>query len=111
MIFKEAFFIQLAFHRIVITYQQLDSMIGKLDFLPTENDPSTTGFQNHYLELLVWWKHEYRLLENMPMSNLTNQLNANPIHLGKKKNSSDYTNSIKEMKKILTKISTLYHNK
>jgi len=102
-IFKDAFFGQLIYDGIITDFENLDSIIGGLDFLPTDNDRSTTGFQNHSLESLDWWKYEFGNLENMPIKDLINRLNTSPIHIGKGHKMSDYTSSIEEMKKILTK--------
>ena len=101
-IFKDALFGQLIFDGIITDFNTLNLIIGGLDFLPTDNDRSTTGFQNHSLESLDWWKYEFVNLENMPIKDLTNRLNTSPIHIGNGRKMSDYTDSIKEMKKILT---------
>ena len=101
-IFKEAFYGQLTYDGIITEFENLDSIIGGIDFLPTDNDRSTTGFQNHNLESLEWWKYEFGLLENMPIKDLTNRLNTSPIHIGKGRKMSDYTDSITEMKRLLT---------
>ncbi len=100
-IFKNALYGQLTYDGIITDFGTLDSIIGGLDFLPTDNDRSTTGFQNQRLYELDWWKHEFENLENMPIKDLTNRMNTSPIHIGKGRKMSDYTNSIKEMKKIL----------
>ena len=100
-IFKDALFGQLVYDGLITDFDNLDSIIGGLDFLPTNNDRSTTGFQNHNLESLDWWKYEFGNLENMPIKDLTNRLNTSPIHIGKGRKMSDYTNSIEEMKKII----------
>ncbi|GGE28911.1 DUF6933 domain-containing protein [Psychroflexus planctonicus] len=101
-IFKDALFGQLIYDGIILDFEVLDSIIGGLDFLPTDNDRSTTGFQNHNLKSLEWWKYEFGSLENMPIKDLTNRLNTTPIHIGNERKMSDYTNSIKEIKNILT---------
>ncbi|MCM4166038.1 DUF6933 domain-containing protein [Arenibacter sp. P308M17] len=101
-IFKESFYGQLIYDGIITDFNNVDSIIGKLDFLPTDNDRITTGFQNHRLQDLDWWKYEFEDLENMPIKNLTNRINTTPIHIGKGRKMSDYTNSIKEMEKLLT---------
>lgn len=101
-IFKDALFGQLIYDGIIMDFENLDSIIGGLDFQPTDNDRSTTGFQNHNLESLEWWKYEFGSLENMLIKDLTNRLNTSPIHIGNGRKMSDYTDSIKEMKKILT---------
>ncbi len=102
-IFKDALFGQLIYDGIITDFENLSSIIGGLDFLPTDNDRSTTAFQNHTLESLNWWKYEYGSIGNMPIKDLTNRLNTSPIHIGKGRKMSDYTNSIEEMKKILSK--------
>lgn len=101
-IFKESLFAQLIYDGIITDFENLNSIIGGLNFLPTDNDRSTTAFQNHNLEALGWWKYEFGSLENMPIKDLTNRLNTSPIHIGNGRKMSDYTDSIKEMKKILT---------
>ena len=100
-IFKETLFAQLIYDGIITDFDNLNSIIGGLDFLPTDNDRSTTGFQNHNLESIDYWKNEYESLENMPIRDLTSLLNTSPIHIGKERKMSEYTNSIDEMKRIL----------
>ncbi len=102
LIFKETFYKQLLYDGITMDFEKLDSIIGQLEFLPTDNDRITTGFQNHRLQDLDWWKYEFGGLENMPMKDLTNRINTTPIHIGRGRKMSDFTNSIKEMKKLLT---------
>lgn len=101
-IFKDALFGQLIFDGIITDFENLDSIIGELDFLSTDNDRSTTGCQNQRLEQLDWWKYEFGSLENMPIKDLTNRMNTSPIHIGKGRKMSDYTDSIEEMKKLLS---------
>lgn len=100
-IFKDALFGQLIYDGIMMDFDNLNSIIGGLDFLPTDNDRSTTGFQNKKLEQMDWWKYDLGSLENMPINDLTNRMNTSHIHIGKGRKMSDFTNSIKEMKKIL----------
>lgn len=100
-IFKESFYRQLVYDGILIDFEKLDLIIGQLEFLPTDNDRKTTGSQNHRLQELDWWKYEFGSLENMPIKDLTNRINTSPIHIGKGHKMSDYTDSIKEMKKLL----------
>ena len=95
-IFKEAFYGQLVYDGILVDFEKLDLIIGGLDFLPTDNDRSATGFQNHRLQELDWWKYEFGGLENMPMKDLTNRINYAPIHIGKGHKMSDYTDSIRK---------------
>ena len=102
-IFKDALFGQLIFDGIITDFETLNLIIGGLDFLPTDNDRSTTGFQNQRLYELDFWKNDFGKLENMPIKDLTNRMNTSPIHIGKGSKMSDYTDSIEEMKKLLTK--------
>ena len=37
----------------------------------------------------------------MPIKDLANRMNTIPIHIGKSKNMSDFTNSVVEIKKVL----------
>ena len=100
-VFKNALFGQLIYDGIITDFENLNSIIGGLDFLPTDNDRSTTGIQNQLLEQLDWWKYDFGSLENMPIKDLTNRMNTSPIHIGKGKKRSDYTDSIREIKKML----------
>ena len=110
-IFKNVLYGQLTYDGIITDFENLESIIGGLDFLPTDNDRSTTGFQNQRLYELVWRKNDFGSLENMPIKELTNRMNISPIHIGKGRKMSDYTNSIKEMEKILTELKkTVYNN-
>ncbi|EPR68178.1 hypothetical protein ADICYQ_2898 [Cyclobacterium qasimii M12-11B] len=102
-VFKDTLYSQLIYDGIITEFKNLDSIIGGLDFLPTDNDRSTTGFQNHSLRSLDWWKEEFGNLENMPVKDLTNRLNTSPIHIGQGQKISDYTNSIEQMNKLLNK--------
>jgi len=101
-IFKNAFHGQLVYDGIITDFDKLCTIIGELIFLPTDNDRKTAGFQNHRLQELGWWKYEFGSLENMPIKDLANRINTTPIHIGKGHKMSDYTDSIKEMRKLLT---------
>jgi len=101
-IFKNALYGQLVYDGIIMDFDHLCAIIGELNFLPTDNDRKTIGFQNHRLQDLDWWKYEFGSLENMPIKDLTNRLNTSPIDIDKGHKMSDYTNSIKEIKKLLT---------
>ncbi|WP_047414148.1 hypothetical protein [Cellulophaga sp. Hel_I_12] len=100
-IFKNAFYGQLIYDGIITDFENINAIIGELDFLRTDNDRKTNGFQNHRLQDLDWWKYEFGSLENMPIKDLTNRMNMTPIQLGKELKISDFTDSIKEMKKLL----------
>lgn len=101
-IFKNAFYNQLISDNIIIDYENISDIIGKLQFLPTNNDRKTTGFQNQRIMDLEYWKHEFKTLENMPIKDLVNRMNQMPIHLGEGRKMSDYTNAIDEIKNLLT---------
>ncbi len=101
-IFKNAFYAQLIYDGIITDFENLESITGGLIFLPTDNDRSTTAFQNQRLYELDWWKYDFGALENMPIKDLTNRMNTSPIHIGKGRKMSDYTDSIREMRKIIT---------
>ncbi|PNW25807.1 DUF6933 domain-containing protein [Formosa algae] len=102
-IFKNAFYGQLIYDGIIVNYEQVDNLIGKLDFRPTDNDRSTTGFQNQRLHELDWWKNDFVNLKNMPIRDLTNRMNRGPIHIGKGRKMSDFTDSIEEMRRLIIK--------
>ena len=101
-IFKSALHKQLDYDGIITDFKNIDTMIGELDFRPTDNDRSMTGFQNQRLFELDWWRGEFGSLENMPMNDLTNRMNISAVLLGKGRKMSDYTVAIREMKKIIT---------
>lgn len=103
-IFKNALFEQLKYDGIFIGYEKLNAIIGGIDFLPTDNDRSTTGFQNQRLFELGWWKHDYASLEEMPITDLTNRMNTTPIQIDKDGRKSDYTDSIKAMRKVFSSL-------
>jgi hypothetical protein len=100
-VFKDSLFAQLIYDGIIMDYEYLNSIIGELDFLPTDNDRRTTGFQNTNLESLQWWKSEFGNLKNMPIKDLANRLNNTPIHIGDSKRMGDFTKALEEMKKTL----------
>ena len=99
-IFKDAFYGQLVYDGIITDFKNLEQIIGPVAIKPTDNDRSTTGFQNNYLSTLEEWKEEFGSLERMPIKDLTNRLNTIPIHLGKSKSASSFTYALCEMKKI-----------
>ena len=100
-IFKNTLYSQLAYDGIIMDYDDLDSILGGLDFLPTDNDRGITGFQNHRLYELDIWKYHYGSLENIPIKDLAHRMNKVPFHIGKSRKMSDYTYSTTEMKKLL----------
>lgn len=100
-IFKDSLFAQLIYDGILMDYEYLNSILGELDFLPTDNDRRTTGFQNANLQTMEWWKSEFGKIENMPIKDLANRLNSIPIHIGESKKMDDFTTALNEIKKIL----------
>lgn len=100
-LFKNALYGQLVYDGILTEFENVSLEIGELEFLPTDNDRKTIGFQNHHLHELEWRKHEFGSLDNMPIKDLVNRLNTSPIHIGKGRKVSDYTDAIEEMKKLL----------
>lgn len=101
-IFKNTFVNQLIYDGIIVDFEKLNTRIGQLHFLPTDNDRVTTGFMNQRVYELQIWKAEFRTIENMPMTDLANRMNGIPIHIGKSKRMADFTDAIKEMKKALS---------
>ena len=100
--FKSTFINQLIYDGIIADFKKVDALIGALDFLPTDNDHVTKGFQNQRIYELEIWKEEFRTLEQMPMTELSSRMNRIPIHIGKSKRLSDFTTSTKEMKKLMS---------
>ncbi|MEM0516730.1 DUF6933 domain-containing protein [Aequorivita flava] len=100
-LFKNAFFAQLIYDGILVDYGVLSAQIGTLSFHPTDNDKRTTGFQNQRLQTFQYWIEQFGSIENMPIKKLANRLNSDLIHMSKNRRNSDYTTSIKEIKKVL----------
>lgn len=100
-IFKNAFYAQLVYDGIIINIETIHKTIGTLNFLCTNNDRSTLGFQNYSLSALEWWKYQYGGLDNMPIKELTNRLNTSPFHKDGLRGMNNYTNAFKEMKLTL----------
>lgn len=100
-IFKNAFYGQLVYDGIITDFETINAAIGCLQFLPTNNDRSTLGFQNHSLEALDWWKYQYGGLDNMVIKELTHRLNTSPFHKDGRRAMNNYTDAIKEMKVLL----------
>ncbi len=100
-LFKNAFFTQLIYDGIVLTFDHIASLTDNLVFRSTDNDRSTLGFQNHSLSNWDWWRNQYKTLENMPMKELTSRINNVPIYLTKSRKMEDFTCSSKAMKKLI----------
>jgi len=101
-IFKDSLYEQLKYDGIHIKFDRLNEIIGHLNFHQTDNDRKTTGFQNHKLANLEYWKNEYGSFENMNFIDLASRLNSIPIHIGMSKKMGDFTKSKIEIKRILT---------
>ena len=101
-LFKNAFYSQLVYDGIITDFERIDILIGDLDFLPTDNDRRTTGFQNHKLQDLKIWQYQFGTLEEMPMKELGSRMNRLPIHLGAGRKMSDYTSATEAMNILLS---------
>ena len=101
-LFKNAFYSQLIYDGIITDFVWIDTLIGDLDFLPTDNDRRTTGFQNHKLQDLKMWQYQFGTLEEMPIKELSSRMNRMPIHLGKGRKMSDYTSATEAMNILLS---------
>lgn len=102
-IFSDRLSKQLAYDGIITDYEGVKTMVGELAFCSTDNDRSTISYQNQRLHELDFWKYEFGTLENMPMIELTHRMNTSPMHVGKGRKMSDYTDPIREMKKMIGK--------
>ena len=100
-IFKEAFYTQLIYDSILTDFKKLDTIVGSLVFLPTDNDRQTTGFQNHRLSELNWWSYDIGGLEQVPIRDLNHKINTSPYRIGKGYTQDSFTDSINEMNKLL----------
>lgn len=101
VLFIDTLFEQLLFDGILVDYHLLASEIGKLHFLPTENDKRTTGFQNQRLQDLTWWEDELAKFDSLIIKEVTHRLNTNLIRSDPNKRRSEYTTPIKWVKKML----------
>mgnify|MGYP006863238123 CR=1 FL=1 len=100
-IFKEAFYEQLIYDGIITDFKKVDSIIGQMDFLPTDNDRKTTGFQNQRLQDLTWWEDELAKFDSLIIKEVTHRLNTNLIRSDPNKRRSEYTTPIDWVKKVL----------
>lgn len=100
-LFKNTFYSQLVYDGIRSSFDYIASLTGKLVFRPTDNDRSTTGFQNQRLSNFDYWKVQYGSLENMPMKELTGRINNYPIHIGESKKMEESTYSSIAMKQLI----------
>ena len=103
-LFKDELYNQLVYDGIIIDLKNFDELIGKLEFHPTDNDRNITGFHNHRLQELKWWKERYGHIDNMPMRDLIYRINNAPTHKGKGYKMSEYTVPLETMRKLLSEI-------
>ncbi len=101
-LFKDTFYTQLVYDGIILPFETIESLIGNISFLPTDNDRSTTTFQNHRLSEMDYWKAKYGSLEHMPIKRLNHNINTILINFGKTMKSNEYTNAVDEMKALLS---------
>ncbi len=99
--FKTELHLQMEYDGINMDLSHLDELIGKLEFLPTDNDKSTTSFQNQRLFDLDCWKEVYSSLEQMPVRDLNHRINRGPFKMGVGSGISNYSDGIREMKRVL----------
>lgn len=102
VVFKNTFYAQLVYDGLITDFERIDKLIGSLEFLPTDNDRKTTGFQNHKLQDLKIWQYQFGTIDNMPMKELGSRMNRLPIHLGTSRKMSDYTSSIEAITVLLS---------
>lgn len=101
-LFKNAFYSQLVYDGIINDFENIDTLLGTIEFLPTDNDKRTTGFQNQRIQDLKLWQYQFGKLEDMPMKELCSRMNQMPIHLGPERRTSDYTTATKAMNILLS---------
>lgn len=106
-IFMDTLYTQLVYDGVIVNFEELERVIGELDFFSTDNDRSMTAFQNQRLYELDWWKHDVKRLEDMPVRDLANRMNTSAIFTGKSKKITDLTDAITEMKKLLDRCGLL----
>lgn len=100
-IFIGTFYEQTNFDGIEVEYIRVSQLVGELEFLRTDNDKRTTGFQNQRLYELDYWKSQYDLLDDPVVKDLTNRMNKTPIYYNGKK-MSDLSTPIVELTSILS---------
>ena len=103
-IFKDTFYAQAVSDGLVLTREKVDELIGTLEFRPTDNDRSMTGFQNQRLFEAEWRLMDFPDLDQVPMRALNHAMNTVPIHLGPSRKLNDYTRAVTEMKKLLERV-------
>lgn len=100
-IFKNTFYDQLIYDGVLIEFEEVENLVGKIVFKPTDNDRITGGFQNQRIQDFKWSQDAYDSLAAMPIREINNVMNTTPIHIGPSKRMSDFTTSVEEIKKIV----------
>lgn len=100
-LFLEALYTQLRTDGIEVDYNHLQTVIGRLQILPTANDRRTIGHQNQSLLEIDWWRDEFATLASMPMNALVNRLNTCPFFLTAAMTGKFLTDAVIEMNKLL----------
>lgn len=99
-IFKNNLYSQIIYDGVFMDYSNLDNLIGRLQFHPTDNDRRTIGFQNTLFDILDYRKAEYGQLENIPLKRITHYINHTLFHWDKP-TMANSTNPVAELKKLL----------
>ncbi|WP_034924817.1 DUF6933 domain-containing protein [Gillisia sp. CAL575] len=77
-IFTETFYSQLIYDGIIVEYDFIEKIVGKVELHKTDNDRSANGSLNNCLLYFDDWKHQYVNFENMPFRDLNGRLNSSP---------------------------------
>ncbi len=77
-IFTETFYSQLIHDGIIVEYEIVEKIVGKVELHKTDNDRSANGSLNNCLLYFDDWKYDYVNFENMPFRELNGRLNRSP---------------------------------
>lgn len=77
-IFTETFYSQLIYDGIIVEYDFIEKIVGKVELHKTDNDRSANGSLNNCLLYFDDWKYQYGNFENMPFKDLNGRLNSSP---------------------------------
>ena len=77
-IFTETFYSQLIYDGIIVEYDFIEKIVGKVELHKTDNDRSANGSLNNCLLYFDDWKYQYVNFENMPFRDLNGRLNSSP---------------------------------
>jgi hypothetical protein len=104
-LFSDAFRDQLAADGILIDSYNLDWSIDAMNFLPTDNNRSMTGFQNQRFRELDYWKYEHADFLAFPTTKITSAMNRSPFRIGKGFSPNVYRFPAEEMASFIQKLS------